>query len=79
MATKKRRVEDSGVLRRHAPESAQSLAEHKQAETALGEVERRLLTVFANVPLVLFAIDQEGIFTLSEGKGLAALGLEPGK
>lgn len=42
------------------------------------EIEQRLLTVVASAPLVLFAFDSEGIFTLSEGAGLASLGLEPG-
>ena len=29
-------------------------------------------------PIVLWAIDQDGVFTLSDGHGLAALGLRPG-
>ena len=29
--------------------------------------------------VVLFALDKDGIFTLSEGKGLEVLGLEPGQ
>jgi signal transduction histidine kinase len=42
------------------------------------EIEQRLLTVVTSAPLVLFAFDSEGTFTLSEGAGLASLGLEPG-
>ncbi len=30
-------------------------------------------------PIVLFSVDRDGIITLSEGRGLAALGLEPGQ
>jgi hypothetical protein len=30
-------------------------------------------------PVVLFAVDAEGVFTLSEGAGLASLGLSPGE
>ena len=41
--------------------------------------ERRLRAVVDNAPVVLFALDREGVFTLSEGKGLRALGYEPGQ
>ena len=30
-------------------------------------------------PVVLFALDADGVFTLSEGRGLASLGLQPGE
>jgi PAS domain S-box-containing protein len=39
----------------------------------------RLQTVISGAPIVLFAVDRDGIFTLSEGKGLEALGLAPGE
>jgi signal transduction histidine kinase len=42
------------------------------------EFEERLLTVVKGAPLILFALDREGIFTLSEGTGLESLGLPPG-
>jgi PAS domain S-box-containing protein len=35
--------------------------------------------VIANAPVVLFTLDRAGIVTLSEGKGLARLGLTPGE
>ena len=38
-----------------------------------------LRTVVENAPLVLWAIDRQGLFTLSEGRGLAHLGLKPGQ
>ena len=38
-----------------------------------------LRTVIENAPLVVWSIDRDGIFTLSEGRGLRQLGLEPGK
>ena len=38
-----------------------------------------LATVARNVPIVLFALDDDGVFTRSEGRGLAALGLEQGE
>ena len=45
----------------------------------LQESEERLRTVIASAPVVLFALDSDGVFTLSEGQGLAALGLKPGE
>ena len=41
--------------------------------------EERLRTVIGSAPIVLFAIDRDGIITLSEGRGLAALGRQPGQ
>ncbi len=38
-----------------------------------------LQTVVGSAPIVLFALDCDGIFTLSEGRGLQALGLKPGE
>jgi two-component system, cell cycle sensor histidine kinase and response regulator CckA len=38
-----------------------------------------LRTVIENAPLVVWSIDRDGIFTLSEGRGLKQLGLEPGQ
>ena len=51
----------------------------RRAQAALELSERSLRTIVASAPMVLFAVDAEGIFTLSEGRGLAALGLEPGE
>src|SRR5262249_22146639 len=39
----------------------------------------QLRTVIDNAPLVVWSIDRDGIFTLSEGRGLAQLGLKPGE
>lgn len=41
--------------------------------------EELLKLVVGSAPLVLFALDSEGIFTLSEGRGLDALGIKPGE
>ncbi len=38
-----------------------------------------LLTVIENAPIVLFTLDHAGIFTMSEGHGLQALGLRSGE
>ena len=50
--------------------------------TELGPLKRaqeQLRAVISNAPIVLFAIDPDGRFTLSEGRGLAALDLKPGQ
>jgi rsbT co-antagonist protein RsbR len=51
----------------------------KQAEATAHTMAERLNIVINNLPLVLFAIDQNGVYTLSEGKGLAATGHKPGE
>jgi len=55
------------------------ITERRVVEEALRESDARLRTTIAHAPVVLFTLDQHGIFTLSEGKGLAQLGLEPGQ
>ncbi len=55
------------------------ITERKQAEEALLKSEALLRTVVANVPVILFAFDREGIVTLAEGKGLEALNSKPGE
>jgi PAS domain S-box-containing protein len=44
---------------------------------ALRASEERLRTVVSGAPIVLWAVDRKGIFTLSDGAGLQTLGLEP--
>ena len=41
--------------------------------------EERLRAVVDNAPVVLWSVDLDGIFTLSDGKGLEKLGLRPGE
>ncbi len=54
------------------------VTERKRSREVLRETETRLRTIIENTPVVLFAIDRDGIFTLLEGEGLKALGLKPG-
>jgi diguanylate cyclase (GGDEF)-like protein/PAS domain S-box-containing protein len=49
-------------------------AELETANAALRESEERLRTVVSNAPVVLFALDTDGVFTLAEGKGLDDIG-----
>lgn len=53
--------------------------EQKPIAQALRESEERLRKVVENAPVVLWALDCNGVFTLSEGKGLQAMGLRPGE
>lgn len=63
-----------------ALESSYSELEQRIADRTkeLQESEERLRTVITSSPIVLFSLDEEGVFTLSEGKGLGLLGLQPG-
>ena len=54
------------------------VTERKRMEAALHTSEE-IRTVAANMPVILFALDRAGVFTLSEGRGLGALGLKPGE
>jgi PAS domain S-box-containing protein len=59
---------------------ALDLSDWKSSETGpRQEVDSRLHTLITHAPVVLFALDQEGTFTLSEGQGLETLGLKPGQ
>lgn len=45
-------------------------------EVQLVDTQRRLQTVVANSPIILFALDENATFTLFEGKGLADVGID---
>jgi diguanylate cyclase (GGDEF)-like protein/PAS domain S-box-containing protein len=47
--------------------------------TALETTRARLRATINAAPLILLATDADGVITLSEGKGLESLGLEPGE
>lgn len=51
----------------------------RNAETAFRESETRLRALINHAPVVLWAIDSDGVFTFSEGKGLEAINLGPGE
>ncbi|ALG66910.1 PAS domain S-box protein [Beggiatoa leptomitoformis] len=52
------------------------LTERKLAERKILEGETRLTTVINNLPVILFAMDMYGRYTLLRGKGLDILGLK---
>jgi PAS domain S-box-containing protein len=55
------------------------VANYKEAEQVLRTSEERLQAVVSNLPIILFALDRNGVFTLSEGKGLEMLGKKAGE
>jgi len=55
------------------------LTERKSAEHALRDAEARLRTVVEESPIVVFALDRNGVYTVSSGKGLVALGRQEGE
>jgi len=59
--------------------AAVALQERQRLHDDLREKESRLQAVVDGTPIVLYAIDNDGIFTLSEGPGLSLLGLRPGQ
>lgn len=48
-----------------------------QMEEALRTSEERLRTFVRHAPVILFALDRDGVFTLYEGQGLDRVGLRP--
>jgi PAS domain S-box-containing protein len=54
-------------------------AELIKAKSTVEKSEIRYRTVVSNSPVVTFVLNPDGIFTLSEGKGLEKLGLKPGQ
>ena len=55
------------------------ISEVTTATLALRQSETRLRSVIEGIPLVLWATDAQGVFTLSEGRSLQRLGLSPGE
>ncbi len=68
-----------GRLRDLREQAKCELARRQQVEEALRTSDERLRTLVSNVPVILFAVNRSGVFTLSEGKGLQALGTQPGE
>ena len=53
-----------------------SLIKIRDVQSGNGRV---LPAVIASAPIVIYVLDNEGVFTLSTGKGLEALGLKEGE
>ncbi|MEJ2156535.1 MAG: PAS domain S-box protein [Desulfobacteraceae bacterium] len=55
------------------------LTEKKLAERTLQQNYIQLKAIYNTLPVIIWSLDEKGIFTLSEGKELLTLGLEPGQ
>ena len=66
-------------LRREMERLRNELELYHSAQTDLRDTEQRLRALVEHAPIVLFAVDRDGTFTLSEGRGLETLGLKPGE
>jgi PAS domain S-box-containing protein len=56
-----------------------NISDRMRSAERLVSLEQQLHTVISNAPVILFRLDRRGIVTLSEGHGLASLGLKPGQ
>jgi len=54
-------------------------AEKPQSSLQIPVSNEYLRLLLDHLPVILFAFDSQGVFTISEGKGLADIGLTPGK
>lgn len=72
-------LDENAILRARVIELERAELERHEAEQALRESRARLRTVVSNAPIVLFALDKNGVFTLSEGKALETIGYKPGQ
>ncbi|MCP5499411.1 MAG: PAS domain S-box protein [Leptospiraceae bacterium] len=59
--------------------TSQDITAQKQIEQALKESEAKFRSIVKNSTPIIFTIDLEGRFIISEGKSLDALGLKPGQ
>ena len=55
------------------------ITDHRKKDSALRETQFWLEAVLSNAPVTLFATDEEGVFTLSDGRELEKVGLKPGE
>ncbi|MDH5507537.1 MAG: response regulator, partial [Anaerolineae bacterium] len=70
----KARVDASLAKKRlYEQEQAHLVAEKRQTERALHESETRLETLVSSAPVIIFAVNMDGMLTLLEGKGLEVL------
>ena len=58
---------------------ANEITERVNTQRALDESEDRFRNIVTHSQPIIFSVDAAGMFTLSEGKSLAAIGLKPGE
>jgi PAS domain S-box-containing protein len=74
-----RAVSDEAGAFSHFLSFVQDVTDRRRAAEELQTVQQQLYSVITQAPLVLFSLDRQGVFTLSEGAGLTGLGLRPGE
>jgi signal transduction histidine kinase len=65
------------AIRRAEAERAAMLASAADAQQRAATLQRRLLEVVNHAPVIIFAIDREGRFTLAEGRALETISKRP--
>ncbi len=65
---------DAAGVMTHVAIAFTDISDEVRAKETRSAVEERLQQVLGHVPMILFAYDRDGIVTLSEGRGLDALG-----
>ena len=55
------------------------ITERRRIQEQLEQAERRLRAILRHSPAVIYQLDPDGRFLLSEGQGLAGIGLQPGQ
>ncbi|WMJ74056.1 PAS domain-containing sensor histidine kinase [Cytophagaceae bacterium ABcell3] len=55
------------------------ISKEKKAQQKADLVKKRMLTILNNVPVLFWAVNKNGILTVSEGKALEGLGQKPGE
>jgi len=57
----------------------QDITERKRMEEELRQNYTQLKTIYNTLPVTIWSLDKNGVFTLSEGKEIGTLGLKPGQ
>ena len=71
--------EELDSLRRRVADLERELADARRAAASSESSSQRLAAVVSHAPIVVWAVDRAGMFTLSEGLGLEAIGQSPGE
>ena len=76
MAVRATPVRDDDESIREWVGTGTDVTDTQRAERALFRSEQQMQLVIDNAPMILFAVDKNGVFTLSRGRGLEKLGFE---